>query len=94
MIKKHAGLGDPDLEEIAKGEKEFHQFAAVLNDHLKGRTWLVGDDLTNADFSVGVPMTISEAAQYPLAAYPEITRWYAALAALPAWKQAVVPSPR
>ena len=91
VVKKLAGLGAPDLEEVAKGEKQFHQLAAVLNGHLKGRRWLVGDDLTIADFSVGAPMALANAAQYPVEPYPEITRWYAALAALPAWKQAIVP---
>jgi glutathione S-transferase len=94
VVKKLSGQGDPDLAEVAKGEKQFHQFAEVLNAHLSARKWLLGNDLTIADFSVGAPMLMAEAAQYPLAPYPEITRWYAALAALPAWKQAVAPPPR
>lgn len=93
VVKKLAGLGDPNLDEVAKGEKQFHQFAEVLNGHLKGRRWLLGNDLTIADFAVGAPMTLAEAAQYPLATYPEITRWYGGLAALPAWKKAIVPPP-
>ena len=93
VVKKLAGLGDPDLEEVAKGEKLFHQFAEVLNAHLKGRKWLLGNDLTIADFSVGAPLVMAEAARYPLASYPEITRWYGALAALPAWKRAVALPP-
>jgi len=93
VVKKLAGLGDPDLAEIAKGEKAFHQFADVLNGHLKGRRWLVGNDLTIADFCVGAPMVMAEAGQYPLATYPEITRWYGALAALPGWKKAIASPP-
>ena len=93
VVKKLSGQGDPDPAEIAKGEKLFHQFAEVLNAHLKGRKWLLGNDLTIADFSVGAPMAMAQAAQYPLAPYPEITRWYGALAALPGWKKAIVPPP-
>jgi glutathione S-transferase len=93
VVKKLAGLGDPDLEEVAKGEKLFHQFAEVLNAHLKGRKWLLGNDLTIADFAVGGPLAMAEAAQFPLATYPEIRRWYGALAALPAWKRALAPPP-
>ena len=93
VVKKLAGLGDPDLEEVAKGEKLFHQFAEVLNAHLKGRKWLLGNDLTIADFSVGAPLVMAEAGRYPLASYPEITRWYGALAALPAWKRAIALPP-
>ena len=38
-------------------------------------------------------LSVAEAAQYPVAPYPEIRRWYGALAALPAWKKAIVPPP-
>ena len=93
VVKKLAGLGEPDLAEVARGETQFHQFAPVLNGHLKGRRWLLGDDLTIADFCVGATMIMGEAAQYPLAPYPEITRWYAGLAALPAWQQAIASPP-
>lgn len=89
VVKKLAGLGDPDPTEVARGEKLFHQFAEVLNAHLKGRKWLLGNTLTIADFAIGAPMTMAEPGQFPLANYPEITRWYAALAALPGWKKAV-----
>jgi len=91
VVKKLAGLGDPDPAEIARGEQGLHQFAPVLNGQLKGRKWLLGNDLTIADFAVATPMIVAEAAQYPLAPYPEITRWYGALAALPGWKKALPP---
>jgi glutathione S-transferase len=93
VVKKLAGQGDPDPAEIAKGEKQFHQFAEVLNTHLRGRKWLLGDTLTIADFSVGAPMAVAGPAQYPVAPYTEITRWYGTLAALPGWKKALVPPP-
>ena len=85
------GLGGPDPAAVEKGEQEFHRFAAVLNGHLKGRKWLTGANLTVADFSVGAAMAMAEPAQYPMANYAEITRWYAALAALPAWRGALIP---
>ncbi|HSP95987.1 MAG TPA: glutathione S-transferase family protein [Candidatus Dormibacteraeota bacterium] len=91
VVKRLAGLGDPDPAEVARGEQLFHQFAPVLNGHLAGRRWLLGDQLTVADFSVGAPMAVAVAAQYPLATYPELTRWYASLAALPAWQQTMPP---
>jgi len=47
------GLGPPDPAFIARGEQNFNRFAAVLNDSLKGKTWVVGNRLTIADFSIG-----------------------------------------
>ncbi len=43
---------DPAVVEEALGE--FRRWAAVLNERLKGRTWLVGDRITVADFSVAM----------------------------------------
>jgi glutathione S-transferase len=47
------GLGPPDPAFIARGEQNFSRFAAVLNDSLKGKTWVLGNRLTLADFSIG-----------------------------------------
>jgi len=87
LVKPNIGLGDADSAEIAKGEERFHRFAKVLNDHLRGRLWLVNDYLTLADFSVGGPLDLRDVAGYPLGSYREITRWYTQLEALPAWQR-------
>lgn len=86
LIKKLRNMGEPDLQEIAKGEERFHRFAQVLDAHLKGREWLVGDSVTLADFSVGSFLDLAEMAQYPMTPYMEITRWYRNIEQLPAWK--------
>jgi len=54
---------------------------------------VVTTNLTVADFSVGAAMAMAEPAQFPMANYTEISRWYGALAALPAWRGALVPIP-
>jgi glutathione S-transferase len=89
VVKKLAGLGDADPAEIARGEQEFHRFAPVLDEHLRGRRWLVGDALTIADFCVASSLIMAVPGQFPLANYPEITRWYAGVAALPGWQKAL-----
>src|SRR5919204_5699783 len=43
------GLGAPDPGFIARGERNFARFAAVLNNSLRGHTWLTGEQLTIAD---------------------------------------------
>src|SRR5579864_5713970 len=47
------GLGPPDPAFIARGEHNFARFASVLNQALSGKSWLIGEQLTIADFSVG-----------------------------------------
>lgn len=76
---------DPRAVEEATGF--FKQFAGVLNDHLRGRKYLLGDTLTIADFSVGVTLPYAEKIKLPLGAFPEIERWHARLNELPAWRQ-------
>jgi glutathione S-transferase len=61
----------------------------VLNEALKGRTWLIGERLTIADFSIGALVPTAERMQLPVPEFPEILRWYKGLATLPSWQQAV-----
>jgi glutathione S-transferase len=83
------GLGAPDPAFIARGEQNFDRFAGVLDDRLKGRTWLIGERLTIADFSVGGLVPSAERMGLPVGDWPEILRWYKGLAALPAWREAL-----
>src|SRR6516225_8311479 len=80
------GLGPPDPAFIARGEQNFARFAALLNDSLRGKTWLVGERLTIADFSIAGFVPLAERMALPVEKFPEILRWYKGLAALPAWE--------
>jgi glutathione S-transferase len=79
----------PDPVEVEKGLTKFHRVASVLNQHLKGKKFVTGDQLTVADFSMGAPLIMAEPAGLPVSDYPEIVRWYAQLTALPAWQKAL-----
>jgi glutathione S-transferase len=63
--------------------------AAVLNSSLRGKTWLVGEQLTIADFSIGAFVPSAERIELPVRKITEILRWYKGLAALPAWRDAM-----
>ena len=87
LVKKFTNQGPPDPHEIERGEGLFHRFAAVLDDHLQGRAWLVGTNVTLADYAVGSYLDLSDAAQFPVQNYQEIGRWYGAIETLEAWKK-------
>jgi glutathione S-transferase len=87
LVKKLLALGEPDQAALAKGAELFHRSAQVLDGWLKGRTYVTGDKLTLADFSLGAPLNHAAPARLPLEAYGEIRRWYATLSALPAWQK-------
>ena len=91
VVKGILGQGGPDPAVVAKGEQEFKRVGGILNNALRGRKWLAGNDLTLADFSVGPWMALGQMAQYPVAGLTEIARWWEALAALPGIKKALAP---
>ena len=77
----------PDPKEVEEATGFFTRFAEVLNDHLRGRKYLVGDGLTIADFSVAVTLPYADKIKLPLDNFPEIERWHARLNELPAWRE-------
>jgi glutathione S-transferase len=89
FVKALFGQGGPSAAEVARGEGEFHRFAAVLDGHLHDRDWLAGREPTLADFGVGSWLAYAE--HYPAAPYRRVREWYARLEALPAWKEALPP---
>jgi len=81
------GFGDPDPAEVDEAMAFFRQFAAVLNQHLKGRDTLVGDRLTIADFGVATFLPRAAEAGLPLQDYPEIVRWAERMQGIDAWRE-------
>ena len=69
------------------GDRLLQAVRPVLNDHLRGRKYLLGDTLTIADFAVGVTLPYAEKIKLPLGSFPEIERWHARLNELPAWRE-------
>jgi glutathione S-transferase len=59
----------------------------VLEAHLEGRTWLLGEEPTLADFHVAAALPHAEAARIPLGDLARIARWHDRLDALPAWRE-------
>lgn len=87
IIKPRFGIGMPVAANVDQALTEFRRYATVLNDHLKGREWLVGDSLTVADFSVAVTLPYAEKARIPIDEFPEVRRWHDQLNAFEAWRQ-------
>jgi glutathione S-transferase len=83
------GAGAADAAFVARGEQNFARFAAVLDQHLQSNAWVTGDRLTIADFSIGGLVPIATTMKLPVERFTAIGRWYAALAALPGWREAV-----
>ena len=87
IIKPKFGLGPQDEAAIKEATGFWRQFAGVLNDHLRGRKYILGDTLTVTDFAVGITLPYAATAKIPVAEFPEVERWHARLNELPAWRE-------
>jgi glutathione S-transferase len=87
VVKKILNLGPPDEAEVTKAIECFNREAAVLDAHLGKQSYVAGQDITLADFSVASPLFHSQAADYPLAPYKKIQEWFGRVSALPCWSQ-------
>jgi glutathione S-transferase len=63
LIKRQIGAGDPDPKAVAEATGFFRQFGRVLDDHLDGRRYLVGEALSVADFAVGSRLPYADSRQ-------------------------------
>lgn len=87
LVKGLFGLGAPDPVKIEKGEAKFHFAARILNEQLAGKQFLLGDQVSVADFAIAAPTIATKPAEFPLVDYPEIRRWAATMTTLPGWKK-------
>jgi glutathione S-transferase len=87
VVKKRFGIGAPDLSVVESELSDFRRFAKVLDDHLAGRRWIVGDALTAADFSVAMTLPYAEQARLPLNEFPNVRRWHDRLNEIEAWRE-------
>src|SRR5262249_14244002 len=90
LLKKLFGQGDPDPARVAKGEEDVRQLAGVLDGWLARRSFLCGQELSVADFSVGAWLNYAERAGYPIDGFRQVRRWYAGLMEMPAWRESIV----
>ncbi|MDA5557836.1 glutathione S-transferase family protein [Shimia sp. MMG029] len=58
----------------------------VLNKHLEGRDWIVGDGLTNADLTCCSYLYYPEPFGFDRADWPNIDRWLTNISNTPGWK--------
>jgi glutathione S-transferase len=86
VTKQRYGLGPIRRELVEEGLSEFAFSAAILEQHLANRNWLVGDDPTYADFRLACVLPFADLAGLPLADFPRVDAWHARLTAIPAWR--------
>jgi glutathione S-transferase len=82
------GNGAPDPQALARGAADIALCGELLDKHLAGRSWVMGDSLTLADFALATPLIYLERGRLPLTGYPKLMAWFGRVQALDAWRQA------
>ena len=77
---------ETDEVRVEEAVAKFRRHAQALDDHLRQRDWLVGDSMTLADLAVAANLTYANATGLPMDEFPNVQRWYGAIAELDAWK--------
>ncbi len=85
VVKATFGIGPPDREALKPKAGDLKRYAAVLDGHLAGRTYVACARLTIADFQLGSMATYWRESEMPLEAFPNIVRWIDGLVRIPAW---------
>jgi glutathione S-transferase len=86
MVKPKFGLGERDEKAVEEAINFVKPFCEVLDRHLDGRTFLLGDHLTVADFAVAVTVPYAAQIQLPVDGMENIARWASQLDEIPAWR--------
>jgi glutathione S-transferase len=85
-MKPLLGIPPASGTEIEGASAEFHRFAAVLEEVLSRRTWLVAGQLSYADFRVATALPFAASSKLPLESYRHIVAWHERLLEIAAWR--------
>lgn len=82
-------MGLPKNESlVAFAEAKIRAAAKVLDQHLEGRKFIVGQTLTFADIDIAAPFSQVDRAKFPLKEYPNLIAWHDnLLRSFPAWAE-------
>ena len=84
---------EADQHNLDKSLNELARYGAVLNEHLKSRKFVIGDEPSLADLTMAAPLIHAGMAQLPLDEYPHILSWFGRVSALPYFQKALPPAP-
>ena len=85
VIKVMMGIGEPDQGKIQEALGNFRRFAAVLNERLQGKSYVVGNTLTIADLTLASSLMYAPQTEPPIAEFPNVQAWFSRITALDGW---------
>ncbi len=86
VTKQRYCLGPVRQDVVELGLNEFASSAAILEQHLGAKDWLVGEQATYADFRLACVLPFADLAGLPVQHFPRVEAWHARLMEIPAWR--------
>ncbi len=86
LVKQILNAGPPDEVVVAAATEQFEKCARVLEAHLSNQSYLVGNGITLADFSVAASLFYADRGGFPLAEFPKTREWFGRVSSLACWK--------
>jgi glutathione S-transferase len=88
VIKLYASLGAPlDQEGFDRAVAEAPAGLRVLDAHLQGKQYVVGEHFSIADVSLAEPVGLCQFSGIDLTPYPAVTAWFGRLSERPAFQK-------
>ncbi|MBI3772797.1 MAG: glutathione S-transferase family protein [Gammaproteobacteria bacterium] len=79
----------PDPAHVEYATQQFQIYTPMLDRHLQGRRYMVGDNLTIADFTLAASFCYATLAKLPWESYSNIQNWYQTIDQMPVWHNTV-----
>jgi glutathione S-transferase len=86
VVKPLVGMGEPDQRKVGEALAGFRRFGAVLDAHLDGKQYVVGNSLTIADLTIACSLMYAKQTDAPLREFPGIQAWFSRMSAMEAWQ--------
>lgn len=93
MLKPMLMKAEPDQQVVTWNVEKLKRFAGILNDHLEGRTFMVGESPTLADFSIGSLEIFEKSIPFDWSPYPNVSAYYERFRSCSVWASTAPASP-
>lgn len=80
------GMGPADPAEVQRWERQFIQFATVLDRQLAGKRYVLGEQLTLADFALAAPLAYIDRISLPMDGFAHLNQWFERMRETKAWR--------
>lgn len=87
MLKPMFGMGEPDVAKVEEALVNFRRYGAVLDRHLEGKQYVVGERLTIADLTLASSLMYAQQTDVPLGEFARLATWFERMSSLEAWRQ-------